>query len=169
MKKLWKQKIVWLSAAALLLVGITAVPEALAYFTTYATASGGVTVNLALTENEMEEVVNGLTKQIQLTNTSSQDEYVRVKVFCGSEFSLSFQRSSEKWSEGEDGYWYYSDIVKPGKMTEALVAEIDVPKDQEEDFDVVVVEESAPVLYREDGSTYADWTMKADKEIMADE
>lgn len=167
MKKLWKQKIVWLSAVALLLVGIIAVPEALAYFTTYASASGSVEVNLAFTENEVEEVVNGLTKQIQLTNTSSQDEYVRVKVFCGSEFSLSFQRSSEKWSEGEDGYWYYSDIVKPGEMTEALVAEIDVPGGHEEDFDVVVVEESAQVLYREDGSAYADWTMKADKETMA--
>jgi len=169
MKKLWKQKTVWLSAAALLLVGTTVLPEAMAYFTTYASAGGGVEINIETTRNEVEEKVEGLTKQIQLSNTSSREEYVRVRVFCGSAFSLSFDRSSGKWSEGEGGYWYYSDIVKPGEVTEPLLAQITVPDGHEDDFDVVVIEESVPVFYDGDGSPYADWTMKAGRETTGEE
>lgn len=168
MKKIWKQKIVWLAAAALLLVGSISLPKAMAYFTTYASAGGGVEINISNTTNEVEEKVDGLIKEIRLENTSAQEEYVRVKVFCGSEFSLTYTNESGKWSQGEEDYWYYSDIVKPGEITEPLLAAITVPEGHKDNFDVIVVEESVPVLYAEDGSTYADWTMKADSEVVGE-
>ncbi len=165
MKKTWKQKTVWLSAAALLLAGAVSLPKAMAYFTTYAAAGGGVEVRISNTRTEVEEKVEGLTKQIQLKNTSTQDEYVRVKVLCGSAFTLEFTNESGKWSLNEDGYWYYSDILKPGDTTKPLLAGITVPEDQKDDFDVIVVEESTPVLYDENGDPYADWSLKSDKGI----
>lgn len=168
MKKIWKQKIVWLAAAALLLVGSISLPKVMAYFTTYASAGGGVEINISNTTNEVEEKVDGLIKEIRLENTSAQEEYVRVKVFCGSEFSLTYTNESGKWSQGEGDYWYYSDIVKPGEITEPLLAAITVPEGHKDNFDVIVVEESVPVLYAEDGSTYADWTMKADSEVVGE-
>ncbi len=167
MKKLWKNKTVWLAAAALLLVGITALPEAMAYFTTYAAAGGGVEVDLGFTKNEVTEIVNGRAKKIQLVNQSSQPEYVRVKVF--SVLPVTFEGSSPNWSQGEDGYWYYKNIVEPEKTTEELVALITIPEGREDDFDVIVVEESVPVSYKEDGTPYADWTMTAEKVTMGEE
>lgn len=169
MKKIWKQKIVWLAAAAFLLVGCISLPKAMAYFTTYASAGGGVEINIENTRNEVEEKVEGLTKAIQLVNTSTQDEYVRVRVFSGSSVALEYSDASGKWSQGEDGYWYYSDIVKPGEKTEALLAAIKVPEEQKDSFDVIVVEESVPVFYGEDGSPYADWSMKVGSDTTGEE
>lgn len=161
MKKIWKHKTIWLTAAALLLVGSISLSKAMAYFTTYASAGGGVEINIVNTKNEVEEKVEGLTKEIRLENTSTQEEYVRVRVFCGSNISLEYSNASGKWSQGEGDYWYYSDIVKPGEITEPLLAAIKVPEEHKDSFDVIVVEESVPVLYGEDGSPYADWSMKA--------
>ena len=160
MKKIWEHKTILLTAAALLLVGSISLSTAMAYFTTYASAGGGVEINIVNTRNEVEERVEGLTKEICLENTSTQEEYVRVKVFCGSGFLLEYANASGKWSQGEGDYWYYSDIVKPGEITEPLLAAITVPEGHEDSFDVIVVEESVPVLYKEDGSPYADWSMK---------
>lgn len=93
----------------------------------------------------------------------SEPVYIRVKAFCGSEYSLVFSDESGKWTPGEDGYYYYSDIVNGGGTTDELLVKIEnVPEDvtDADSFNVVVVYESTPVLYREDGTPYADWNSK---------
>ena len=62
----------------------------------------------------------------------------------------------------QDGYWYYSDIVPVSGNTEELLAQIAIPEEYKESFNVVVVQECTPVLYEEDGTPYADWNRIAD-------
>ena len=88
---------------------------------------------------------------------------MRVKVFAGEMFqdSLSYSDDSGKWTPGEDGYYYYSDIVPAGGMTEELRVMID-NMDAEQSFNVIVAQECTLVQYDDSGSPYADWNTIAD-------
>ena len=57
MRKLHKKPLV-LAAAAIALTGSLTVGSAVAYFTTYATAQGGVTMNMGFTETKPQEEVD---------------------------------------------------------------------------------------------------------------
>lgn len=154
-----KRKAFWLMVAALMLTAGAAIPQTMAYFTTYVEAEGGYPITLG-NETTIEEKVENMEKHIVLNNTGESDCFVRVKVFAGSRITLTMSGSS--WSQGEDGYWYYSDIVPVGGSTEELLAGITIPEDYTESFNVVVVQECTPVLYQEDGTPYADWNQIAD-------
>ena len=43
-------------------------------------------------------------------------------------------------------------------MTKELLAEITIPEDLKDSFNVVVIQECTQVLYKEDGTPYADWS-----------
>ena len=144
MKK--KTKVFWLTAAALVFLAGAAVPPAMAYFTTYVEAEGGYPITLG-NETTIEEKVENMEKHIVLTNTGSQ---------------ITLTMSGSSWNQGEDGYWYYSDIVPVSGNTEELLAQIAIPEEYKESFNVVVVQECTPVLYEEDGTPYADWNRIAD-------
>ncbi|NBI91298.1 hypothetical protein D3Z45_12155 [Lachnospiraceae bacterium] len=145
----------------LLVCGIEEKPST-AYFTTYASAKGGYELQ-AGTETEIEEEIIELTKHIRIVNTGKVDCFVRVKVFAGSLTPVSYLDDSGKWRLEGDGYWYYQDILASGAATEELAATIEVPagmEDMMDSFDVVVIQECTAVLYREDGTPYADWERK---------
>lgn len=167
MRKVWKKKKLWFAAAAIVLIGTTSVPSAMAYFTTYVAAKGGHPVTLG-TQTTVEEEVEDMTKHIVLSNTGECECYVRVKVFSGSQYTIEFsgavdEENTPYWSlNGEDGYWYYKDILPVGEKTEELLAKIEVPEDLKESFDIVVIQECTPVLYDESGNPYADWNRKID-------
>ena len=96
-----------LSAAALVLAMSVMVGTAMAYFTTYATAEGGVTVDLGFVHTEIdEEVING-KKQIVLQNTSEFDCYVRLKALVGDAHKVGVVYSEPEgaglWTPGADG------------------------------------------------------------------
>ncbi|MCQ5187630.1 hypothetical protein NE581_10835, partial [Streptococcus parasanguinis] len=81
-----------------------------------------------------EEKVSDWTKHIVIKNTGDYECYVRVKVFAGEKYQDGLQyQGSQKWSPGENGYYYYSDIVPAGGETEELQVKID-SKDSEEEF-----------------------------------
>ena len=145
MKKKFNKKSLCLAAAALALTAGLSVNSAMAYFTTYATAAGGVTISLGSTTTIPEETVSDWTKHIVIKNTGDFECYVRVKVFAGDKYQdgLKYQ-GSEKWSPGEEDYYYYSDIVPAGGETEELQVKID-SKDSEEEFNVSVAQECTPV------------------------
>ena len=126
MKKKFNKKSLCLAAAALALTAGLSVNSAMAYFTTYATAAGGVTISLGSTTTIPEETVSDWTKHIVIKNTGDFECYVRVKVFAGDKYQdgLKYQ-GSEKWSPGEEDYYYYSDIVPAGGETEELQVMID--------------------------------------------
>ena len=162
MKKIMKNKTFWLAAAAIVLAGGIQVQDILAYFTTHVGAQGGYEVQIEGGSSVIEEEVKNMTKYISLTNNGDCDCYVRVKVFSGSHVDISYSGST-KWSQSKsDGYWYYSDILPAGSKTQTLEAKINVPKEFTDSFDVIVVQECTPVLYKTDGSPYADWERQVD-------
>ena len=154
---------VLLAVLALVLVMSFHIGESMAYFTTYATAKGGYWITLG-SSSEIREKMVEWDKYIQVENTGETTSYVRIKVFTGSAYELKYtDKSSGKWTLAQDGYWYYSDPLEPGAMTGELVVSIKVPEELAASFNVTVIQESTPMLYDEEGTPYADWTMEADK------
>lgn len=166
---------------ALLALGLAAgmhIGEALAYFTTYASASGKVQVSLDFTETETGDDVKDWTKHISIKNTGDQECFVRVKVLAGEKYRDHLAVSpaaAGDWEQKEDGYWYYSRPVAPKEQTGELLAALkkeslrdDIGNGEQEEFNVIVVQEYTPVLYNEAGEAYADWTMKVNAEGRAD-
>ncbi len=147
-----------LLTCALIMLVSAGIRPALSYFTTYVEAKGKVSISLE--ENgRIEERVEELKKSISITNTGEPAVYVRVQAFVAEKFKENEKYSSEsgKWIDGKDGWWYYSDPVAPGAATDVLDYEITkLPEDLlnnpgQYGFNVVVVYETAPVIYDENG------------------
>lgn len=157
MRKLHKKPLI-MAAATLALTGTLAVGSAMAYFTTYSTAGGGVTMNMGFTETVPNEEVDENGKHITITNTGDYDCFVRVKAFAPVE--LTYNAPDGGWTDGGDGYWYYDEVLPAGETTShELNITYKFPSGDEkpEEFNIVVIEECTPVLYQEDGTPYADW------------
>lgn len=144
----------------LALIGLVSVPSAYAYFTTYADAEGEREIMLG-NDTDIEEEVNDLTKHIEIANNEdSQPVYIRVRVFWAEGTNVdNVYINGENWSEGSDGFWYYSEIVDPGQKTTELTASIQTKGDKKPDFNVVVVSESTPVIYENNNPRPMDWDL----------
>lgn len=142
------------------LVAAASLPSALAYFTTYTRAQGGAVLHLGGSTHITEEFSNW-TKRVVITNEAgSQPVYVRARAFSGSQYPLTYSDEGGSWSAGDDGYYYYNQILNGGASTPELLIHIDgVPEKVAEElqFQVVVVYETTPVRYHENGEPYADW------------
>jgi hypothetical protein len=158
-----KNKNIILAASALCLVLSATVNVASAYFTTYAQAKGGYTIELGEQTN-INEKFSGWVKYVTITSAAdSKPVYVRAKAFSGSQYTLDYSGSG--WTLGKDGYYYYDAILNPSESTGELLVQISgvpVNPDGEEAFNVVVVYESTPVLYDETGAAYADWNVSVE-------
>ena len=128
-------KVMLMSAAALGMTAALTIQSSMAFFTTYVSGGGSHPVTLGA--------------QTEIHEEPFEINYTDVGGGSGS------------WSLGENDFWYYSGILAPGETTGALDAKIEVPGDYDKDsFNVVVIQECTPVLYDENGSPYADWSMK---------
>ena len=169
-----------LATASILTMGIN---NALAYFTTYTSAEGGIPIHLGEERTEITETFDSRTKHVTITNDAgSGPVYIRARAFCA-RYELTYKSVPEgtwtqengSWNrivpEGESGeYWYYKDIVEGGGSTTTLDVVIDIPSLSEgtngegtkpedgESFNVIVIYESTPVRYDENGEPYADWS-----------
>ena len=158
----------YLAAAALTLVATIGISSAMAYFTTYVLADGGVKVSMGSTITIPQEQVEEGQKIIKIKNEGDYECWVRIKVFAGSEHEFAYADESGKWIPGAEGYYYYSDIVPAEGLTEELKVTIkdllpdDLDTETNEAFNVIVVQECTPVLYDEDGKAYADWNAEAE-------
>lgn len=158
MKKKWM-----IFSLALALLGASSVGTAYAYFTTNARADGEYGIELG-NDTDITEDVDDLTKSIAVRNNeNSQAVFVRVKLFYpdegGSPVSQVFVEGEDGWEvpARADGFYYYTPIVEPGESTTTLRASIQVKGDFEADsFNVIVVAESAPVIYDENGQVVLD-------------
>lgn len=168
-----KRKII-LTAVSALAAGmiLTArLGSAWAYFTTYTSASGSYTLQLGH-ETRIEETYSSHTKHLVVTNEGTGPVYVRARAFSGSQCVLTYE--GEGWQSGTDGYYYYSSIVpgtaseQDGTVSKSQTTQLDVqitfPENAKEgdDYDIVVIYESLPVQYGEDGNALtpqkADWS-----------
>ena len=158
MKKQFDKKTLILAAVALAFTATLSVGSALAYFTTFSTASGSVQMNLGFTETTVNDNVENHIKQISVTNSGDYACYVRVKLFSDTPLG---NVSGTKWSLSDDGYYYYSDSIASKETTETLAAEIVYPENvsgkETEEFNVIVVQECTPVVYDSNNNPIADW------------
>lgn len=168
MKNRMNKKLICLTSAALILVAGLSVGKALAYFTTYTEAEGGIELDLGYTETIPDEKVIDGAKQVIIRNTGDYDCYVRMKALVGSSYVINYAEpgGEGKWTPGADGFYYYSDIVpaKGGETTQINV-NITFPSTEEDEvpnFNVIIIQECTPVLYKDGGEPYADWTKVAD-------
>lgn len=148
-----------LAAGTILTAGIG---QAMAYFTTYVEAEGNFTIRLG-DETKITETFTDWTKSLTVTNEEgSEPVYVRAKAFYAPD-TLKLVYSGTGWSKGDDDYYYYKDPIgenEEKRSTEALLVKINnIPQDvaKGDVFNVIVIYESTPVLYHEDGTAYADW------------
>lgn len=161
-------------ALALLIVvaaSATGVGKTLAYFTTYAEAKGAQTISLG-DKTEITEEFSSWEKSVSITNQptdgsdKSQPVFVRVKAFSGSTYKLEYKYEADSnWSPGGDGYYYYGPILGSGESTSVLKVKItDVPvnPEQGDNFNVVVIYETTPVYYDENGNPKANWDIILD-------
>lgn len=154
-----KYKNVLLAMTACMLILSAGAGSAWAYFTTYTEARGGYAIRLG-SQSTVTETLDSWTKHVTVTNdAASGPVYIRTKAFAGSQYELTYYSANGKWTLGDDGFYYYRDIVEAGGSTEGLDIRIDnVPAEVKDgdSFNVVVVYESAPVIYK-DGEATADW------------
>lgn len=149
---------------ALVMVMTAGIGRAWAYFTTYASAKGVIPITLG-DKTEIKEEFSRWEKRVTIvSDANSEPVYIRAKAFGSGSYPLVY--SGEGWTIGEDGYYYYNEIVPGGGHTSVLSVKIEnVPTEDVEDgtsFNVIVIYESTPVMYREDGTPYADWTVILD-------
>ena len=159
---------IFLTMIALALTMSIGIGSAMAYFTSYAIAEGGVEVNLGFTMTLPEEDVVANQKRIKLKNTGDYDCYVRL---TGDKYKDSIVYSEPEglsnWAPGSDGYYYYRNasgdiILEPKSETTQINVGFSFPTVEPSDFNVIIIQECTPVLYDANGNPYADWSVKAD-------
>ena len=149
MKTVINKKIVLLAISFALVLSLS-VGMAFAYFSDYTTAKGGATITLG-GKTDIKETVVDKTKTISIENTGETDVVVRVKIFG----QTTIDEIGNGWHLEDDGYWYYDKVLKPtesDKSTTNIVATVVAPEGQVDNYDVVVVHESAQVTYDESGN-----------------
>ena len=146
-----KRKLLILSALAICIATLAA--GTLAYFTSEGKAHNVITtggVKIALQEWADEdkttpfEDITGImpsmeaTKIAEVKNTGASPAWVRVKVtkaiklareiegFTPDTELVELNIDTEKWTQGEDGYLYYKEALKPGEVTAPIFTSVTV-------------------------------------------
>ena len=157
-----KKHFIFIAAVAVAMVLGASIPDALAYFTTYVSAKGSKEVVLKERTTIEEPEVEGTTKSIQIkADEDSEPVFVRVQTFVPEGYSVNYEGSG--WTE-KDGWIYYDTPIDHGKETSVLKATVDgVPDDVKvgDNFNVIVVYEYTPVLYKDADEP---WTEQETKE-----
>ena len=146
-----------LAAGTILTAGIG---QAMAYFTTYVEAEGSFTIKLGDETTIIENFENWEKELIVCNEEGSEPVFIRAKAFYAPD-TLELTYRGEGWSKGSDDYYYYNTWLESGEGTKSLYIKIEnIPQDvaKGDVFNVIVIYESTPVLYKEDGTPYADWT-----------
>ncbi|QFJ53600.1 hypothetical protein [Pseudobutyrivibrio xylanivorans] len=147
-----------LVAAAAIVLSISAVRPAIAYFTDTVETSGKFDLKIGDGKPGIDEKVEGMTKSITIKNTGDYDIFVRAKAIAPETCTLTPQLA-EGWSKGDGDFYYYSKPVSPGEATETEL-KIHITSNSDYDFNVVIVQEATKVLYDEAGNPSADWNAK---------
>ena len=158
------KKVISLAACALVLIVGLSVKPAMAYFTASVSANGKVAIAIDDTHAKITESGSGQTKVISVANTEQTPCYVRVAVIMPESISATYV--GEGWSLDADGYYYYENILQPDESATELTLSIDTTNALADakltyaDFNVIVIPESARVLYDENEKPIAGWDQK---------
>ena len=144
MKTVRRNKI--LLTIALMLVLTLTIGLTMSYFSDHTEAKGGVKVTLG-GETTIHEEQNDDNKVITIENTGDTDVAVRVAVYGPG--TITYSEESDWTVDGD--YAYYNKILPAKQSTSPITASWEV-KDTDDDYDVVVIHESAQAAFDEDGN-----------------
>ncbi len=158
-----KKNIILTILAIVMVLGLT-LQGAMAYFTTYVSAAGGMPIHLGH-RTTIEEKVDNLKKTVTISITQGPDEvYVRAKAFYPTNLpgmSVSYSNGDPKdggtWSDGGDGWWYYDITLnsETRKTARDLIVDITytIPEgvkiEKGDNFNVIVVYEATAAVDEE--------------------
>ena len=143
-------------AAALLVLLCIPVRYALAYFTDYQKAEGSSSLNLSWSTELHETIENEKDKAIVIENNGDTDVIVRVQIFAGDYAEIT---DHQDWTKSGD-WWYYTRVLPKGGETPVLRAVVHTDNAPADDFNIIVVHESARVVYETNTKLMApgnDW------------
>lgn len=155
-----KLKYLLLALALVCVIGAS-IRGAVSYFTTYAEAEGGCTLDLQ-EESSKRERFDG-DKHLTIVNTSKTiSVYVRAKAILTASFEDSLKYTGEDWRDGHDGYWYYNKPLAPQEEATELNISFESPEVPEagDEFNVAIIYETIPVQYDADGNPVENWNQK---------
>lgn len=152
-----KRSLIPLAALGAATVLSASIAPAWAYFTDTSSATGGIRIYVEPTTT-IEETYGERTKHVVVKNIGNNNVsvYARARVYASEAVDIS----GSGWSGPDsDGWYYFADPVECGKATNELRVKLTFPEGAIEDdpYNVVVIYESTPVQYHEDGTPYADW------------
>jgi hypothetical protein len=182
-------RIWFLTAAAVMLVMSATMGIAWAYFTTYTTAKGGITLRLGH-EEHVKEYFKNWNKRVDIEiSEDSRAVFVRARGYSA-KYPLTYsdvevdlksnaQTVNKNWRYLDDGWAYYTKVLAPGagvdgtNIADPLYVQIhDVPVeniqgvDNKDPFNVIIVYETTEVEYDSSGNPInpwdADWDAKVD-------
>ena len=149
MRTLGRKQITLIIAVAMVL--FVSVSATLAYFSDYDTAQGEKTLVLS-GQTTIEETPKDDSKDITIKNVSKDDVDMVVRVRVIGPVTINFNPGAG-WEQNGD-WWYYNKVLAKGESTSNLHAGWEIPENSDiENFDVVVVHESAIATY--DGNKVA--------------
>lgn len=150
----------FLLIAAVLALLTASVGGAVAYFTANASAAGQRSLSISKPTTHVEETVVSGTKHVTVVNDAdSQPVFVRVRAFCGAAYELETGSEDANWVQRGE-FWAYAQPLQPGSSTSELLIHLkNLPAGTQDvrQFNIVVVEETSPVLCTPQGEPYALW------------
>ena len=166
MKHKMNKKIICLTVVACILLTGCFVKEAMAYFTTYILTEGREVLNLGFTQTKVEEEIVDGKKIVVIRNTGTADCYVRVSAIVAEQYKNVISDTEpdgvNNWTEKKGDFYEYKLVLKAGEATTPLYINISTittkPGQDADDFNVIVIQECTPILYDENGDTYAGWS-----------
>ncbi len=148
-------------------IAVLSIGPARAYFTDSTRTDGADTVVLGsrgtITE-QMEQSPGAHIKKITVTNTGDVPMFVRARVFYAPDLTVAVSGWIKQGTDPENGYetayYLYDGIVEPGETASGLTVTVTgFPTDGTagDKRNVVVVYESVPVFYNEQGEAVMNW------------
>ena len=143
------------------------IQPAIAYFTTFTYAKGGHPIYLRDT-TRIEEQFSQQKKHVRIrSEDNSEPVWVRAKVFYAYQGIERIDIEGTKWqrdeTSDENGYYFYNyvDPLPGGGVTDELTVTIHtksnetIKPDEGDQYNVIVIYESTPVRYNENGQIIA--------------
>jgi len=157
-----RNKKIFIITAAFLLIALSSIKPAMAYFTDTETARGTVVLNVGKSTIVPDEEIDQMVKIVTISNQGDYDVFVRAKALYGSNYRVTIKQESidNGWSYNSgDGYFYYGGVLAPEESAPELKLDVSViNSDIVTDFNVVIVQEGARAIYDADGGVSCDWT-----------
>lgn len=169
-----KKRTLILAVLAVLLVMVSSIGSAVAYFTTYVSARGGYVIHLG-DRAEIKERIDKNSKIVTIRNYPNDLEdlgkypvFVRVKAFADSDAKLDVSSNAlypdnpdALWEQDGENCWRYRKALFAGEETNPaftidVISNRTLQDDETMILDVVVVYESVPAVFNADDTPDLD-------------